>query len=140
MNTTHTKTPKMTWEELYEAFTPKEREEMIFAMLQRIESRRRESMEVYKRDTSLLAGLSVSALRDVAGQAVEDLHKWAIATYPEVTDLLISFECLSSFSAGKDETINYMELADVISSLKTVWTNIDAIKSTPATGEELSDL
>lgn len=132
MSTTQAETNRMTWQELYEACTPKEREEMIFAMLQRIESRRRESVEIYKRDPSLLAGLSVSALREVAGQAVEDVHQWTVTRYPSAADLLVAFECLCSFSTGKDETISYMELTDVISALREIWTGLSTLP-TPIT-------
>lgn len=109
------------WYVLYLKCTPKEREEIAIAMRQRIESRQQESTEIYKRDPNLLTGLSVSALRDVAGRTVEHAHQWMVEHYPGAEDLLNSFECLSSFSTGQDETISHVELSDVIASLKAVW-------------------
>ena len=112
---------QMTWLSLFDACTPKEREEMVSLVLAMLESRKDTSIEIYKRDPSLLAGLSVSALREMSESAANDAHKWIIANYPQLAPLLIAFECLTSFSMGKDETINYNDLTDIISSLKEVW-------------------
>jgi hypothetical protein len=126
MTTTNTTTkPKdwqqMTWQALFSTCTPQEREEVIIIMLARIESRRHESLEVYRKEPFLLSSLSVPELRDVAGVVANDAHKLLLATYPGVDALLLAFECLNSFSMGDEETINYNDLADVISSLKEVW-------------------
>lgn len=121
------------WYTLYLKCTPKEREEMTAAMLARIESRETESIEIYKRDPDLLRGLTVTSLRDVADQSIQHAHQWIVTRYPDVADLLIAFECLSSFSMGTNETISHMELADVISSLKEVWKLVSVeTKGTPA--------
>ena len=112
---------RLTWEQLYEACTTQEREDIVILMLKTIESRQDEEIEIYKQDPELLASLSVSALRNLAGKASNDAHKKILERYPESADLLLSFECLTSFSLGKDETIHYNDLTDVISSLKEVW-------------------
>lgn len=123
---------QMTWQSLYDACTPKEREEMITTMLMRIEIRQSESVEVYKRDPGLLTGLSVPALRDVAEKAANDAHRWIVTTYPDLTTLLIAYECLISFSISKDETINYNDLTDIISSLKDVWNSVSTETKGPS--------
>jgi len=110
------------WQILFLKMTTKEREEMIFAMLQLIESRRRDSLEVYKRDPSLLAGLTVIDLREVASKVVEEAHQWILTRYPGAADLLVAFECLCSFSAGKDETISHIEFSEVLSAIRDIWT------------------
>lgn len=119
---------KMTWEQLYDACTQKEREDMLFLMLGKIEKRQeeaqRESIEIYKRDPGLLTSLSVSALRELADRVAEEAHKKILHINPEIADLLLALECLTSFSMGKDEPINYNDLTDVIASLKDVWNSV----------------
>ncbi len=123
----------MTWQALYEACTVREREEMVILMLQTIENRKEESIEVFKRDPGLLAALSVAELRELSGRVAEEAHQKIISIHPEIADLLISFECLNSFSMSKKETINYNELADVIGSLKEVWgVSVETTKGRPA--------
>ncbi len=112
---------RLTWQQLYEVCTPSERESAVILMLRTLESRQDEEIEIYKQDPELLASLSVSALRNLAGKVSNDAHKKILDLCPEIADLLLSFECLTSFSLGKDETIHYNDLTDVISSLKEVW-------------------
>ncbi len=126
MNTPKLKNWKqLTWEKLYEASTQQERDDIIILMLQTIERREKDSLEVYKKDPALLADLTVEKLRDVAERTAETVHIWIIEKYPDIARMLYSFECLSSFSMGKEETINYNEFSDVISSLREAWETME---------------
>lgn len=136
MNAITDKAMLKDWLTIFEQCTPSEREEITLAMIRRVESRRRETLDVYKRSPDLLAGLSVSELRDVARQASEEAYTGLLTAFPEAGELLNSFECLSAFGVGAEETISHNELADVIASLKTVWASVSAeTKPTARQGE-----
>ena len=109
-----------TWQALYDACTPEERQEIAVLMLAKIEARRREAVELFKREPRLLDTLPASTLREIASNEVEEAHQIILTAFPEVAGMLAALECLSDFSTSKVEP-SLADILDVKASLEDVW-------------------
>ena len=116
--TTGTTVPELL--KLFEACPRKDRLTIVFFFITKWGDEWQDTIKMCQDDHKQMDSLPVSTLRNLAAYEQEKAHKSIVTAFPAAADLLISLECLTSFSTSTDEpTIN--DLQDVKESLVYVW-------------------
>lgn len=108
------------WLSIYEQCTPHEREEITIAMLQRIESRRAESVEYFKKTPLALNALPASRLMEVVEVTLRDAYDWLVENCPRAREKLSAYESLTIFYMTQGEK-SERDLREAIGAICTVW-------------------
>ncbi len=119
------------WEYLFNLATPAERKEITFLMLEKIEDRQEQVLNMCKANPKHLETLPAARLRDIAATVniggrlllLASLHMSGDAFLAPVLD---AYETLTAFNVSKDEP-TASDLHEVIGGIKAVWDAEDKI-------------
>ena len=123
------KTTETTWQELYNACTASEREEIVNLMQSLSERRQQETLTLCKSNTKHLSALPISKLREIANLVSLEAHLYILSACPEKRDLLHALEGLTVFNLTKEEPTAW-DIQDAIDYIKTVWAEETAMQTT----------
>lgn len=109
-----------TWQELYQACTPTEREEIVTSLADRLDLKRQSVFDLCKANPKHLNNLQVSTLRDISSMALVEAEAMIMTACPELFEVVSALVSLIAFSNAQEEpTTN--DLQDTIKDIRAVW-------------------